>query len=339
MAKRKRLTPLPRTETDRPDLAPSEVGSAAGAMPLGAPPASRAPIAGIAGDAALNAAAAELAETLSRARAEGRLVTDLPLDAVDVGYLVRDRIAADDAEMAALVESLRARGQQTPIEVAPLPRGRFGLISGWRRLGALRRLLEETGEERFLTVQALIRPPKEAAEAYLSMVEENEIRVGLSYYERARIALRTVDQGVHDSPATALRALFHAASRPKRSKIGSFLVLVRELDGALRFPAAIGERLGLRLSQALEHDPRLAARIRRVLEDGDFADPAAEQRCLEAALAEGARPVPAPTPEEPCPGVRLDTAANGTLKLSGPGVDAELRQRLLAWLRGAEPKT
>jgi hypothetical protein len=35
-------------------------------------------------------------------------------------------------------------------------------------------------------------------EAYLAMVEENEIRVGLSFYERARIVARAAEAGVFE---------------------------------------------------------------------------------------------------------------------------------------------
>ncbi|MBD3766047.1 MAG: ParB N-terminal domain-containing protein, partial [Rhodobacterales bacterium] len=82
--------------------------------------------------------------------------------------------AHDPEEMAALRASLAARGQQTPIEVVELAPGRYGLISGARRLAALRALAEETGEARFARVQALLRPFSAASDAYLAMVEENE---------------------------------------------------------------------------------------------------------------------------------------------------------------------
>ena len=64
-----------------------------------------------------------MAETLRRAREEGRMVLDLPLDAIAPDHLARDRVPAEDEEMAALRESLRAHGQRTPIEVTPLVTG------------------------------------------------------------------------------------------------------------------------------------------------------------------------------------------------------------------------
>ncbi|MEL6239473.1 MAG: ParB N-terminal domain-containing protein, partial [Pseudomonadota bacterium] len=125
MAKRKRLGPP--ISSYSPDLEPHE-------------PRMKAPISDVAGDAAANAALRELSDVMEAARSEGRMILNLPLEAVEAEYLLRDRRSIDDGEMAALEASLQARGQQTPIEVAPLGEGRYGLISGWRRLQALRNI-------------------------------------------------------------------------------------------------------------------------------------------------------------------------------------------------------
>ncbi len=117
MAKRKRLAPAQPRDLD---AAPLETKSMPGLSAHPAPP-----IASVAGDAATTAALEELSETLRRARAEGRLITPLPLIEIDESYLVRDRIAVDDDDMNALRESLKARGQQTPIEVVDLGDGRL----------------------------------------------------------------------------------------------------------------------------------------------------------------------------------------------------------------------
>ena len=341
MAKRKRLTPA------RPDYLSPE--SPAPEMKSMFPPAP--PIARVAGESAATAALAEVAGAMEAARAEGRLIQPLPLDAVDAGYLVRDRMAADPEEMAELVESLRARGQQTPAEVADLGGGRYGLISGWRRLMALRRLHEETGEARFGLIQCLIRSPGTAAEAYVAMVEENEIRVGLSYFERARIVLRAVEQEVFATPKAALSGLFASASRARRSKIGGFLPLVAALDGALAAPGAIPERLGLQLGRMLETDPALAPRLRERLRKAEGAEAqlavlvrAAGGKASAGSDPAGTEPVsppktPAPAPVEPVPPpkpVHLQAAGSGRfmrITLSGPGVDPAFRDRLEHWLR------
>jgi ParB-like chromosome segregation protein Spo0J len=274
MAKRKRLTPPNPTYLDTPPL---ETKS------MFASPRS-APIADVARDASSTAALNELSDSLARAREEGRMVVDLPLDQVVVDHLVRDRLVVDETEMQTLKTSLRRRGQQTPIEVMQLGDGRYGLISGWRRCRALAEIAEEDGRYD-PTVLALLRRPEEASDAYLAMVEENEIRVDLSYFERARIVVKAVDEGVYGTERTALQMLFHSASRAKRSKIGSFLPVVRALDGALRFPQALSERLGLSLSQTLNDDPGFGDRLTARLAAAEIDSPETETALLTKTLA------------------------------------------------------
>ena len=297
MAKRKRLTPA-NLATRHDDGAAPETKSAIAAPP-GRVFQTRAPIADVAHDASASAALSEIAQTLTDARAQGRLIQHLPLDAIDADYLVRDRMAVDADDMATLIESLRVRGQQTAIEVTALEGGRYGLISGWRRLTALRQMQSQNSQTD--SVLAIIRTPADASEAYLAMVEENEIRVGLSYYERARIVARAVDRGVYTKDRLALSALFHAASRPKRSKIGSFLRIVRALDDHLKFPTALTERTGLALAQALEADAAMQGHVIAALDAATITTPEAETLVLSGMLSgmlSGAAPT-APKPEKP----------------------------------------
>ncbi|WP_238705121.1 ParB/RepB/Spo0J family partition protein [Parasedimentitalea marina] len=169
---------------------------------LGAPLATAAPIAQVASDAAAQAALSELSAVLETARADGRLIERIALEQIDETHLVRDRLEQDEDEMGALMASLRARGQQTPIELVTLtdrPDGKtHGLISGWRLLCALRRLYEQTSESEFASIKALVIQPETAQDAYVAMVEENEIRVNLSHYERARIAVRALREGLSE---------------------------------------------------------------------------------------------------------------------------------------------
>jgi len=328
MAKRRRLAP---PSPLGPEAAPESL-----AAPAAAPrrPGSLAPIASVAGETSASAALAELAETLESARRGGRMVVELPLDSVEEAHLVRDRIVVDEEEMEALVESLAARGQQTPIDVTDLGDGRYGLISGWRRLAALKRLRAQGRAPAGDMVLALLRRPDDASDAYVSMIEENEIRVGLSYYERARIAAKAVEHGVFETERDALRRLFHTASRAKRSKIGSFLTIVRALDGALCFPGALGERAGLVLARALEADPRLGPRLRADL----LARPpaSAEEELQRLTAASTARPAPEPAAEETVATeveeVALERLPDGSLRLSGPGVTDALEAALSRWL-------
>jgi len=341
MAKRKRLGPAAITgaaaDTEMPaDLETKAVNGWVGVRPPRQPPRSaRAPIAEVSGDAAAHSAFEEVAGELRAAREEGRMVARLPLDAVEAGHLVRDRLAVDADEMAVLKASLAARGQQTPVEVVDLGQGRYGLISGWRRLMALRELQQEGDDSAVAHVQALIRSPEDAAAAYRAMVEENEVRAGLSFYERARIAVKAAEEGVHPDPQAAVSALFAAARAPKRSKIAAFTALVVALDDVLRFPAAIPEKLGLALASALGADAGARRRLREALRKADPKTAIAERRVLERMLGgdggRAARRAPGPSPEKLAPGVILE-AGRRRLVLSGTGVDDGFVEDLRAWI-------
>ena len=349
MAKRKRLTP---PLGDFLGAGAPEVKSAL------SPP----PIAQVAGEAAASAALREVSTELAQAREQGRLVQRIALDHIEQGWLVRDRLDAesgDDAEMEALVESLRRHGQRTPIEVAEIEAGRFGLISGWRRLTALRRLHAETGEERFGAALAFLRRPEAAEDAYVAMVEENEIRLGLSYFERARIVARAVEAGVFPTEKVALNKLFGTVSRAKRCKIGSFLRVYRALGEALSFPEALAERSGLALARALEADAEFAPRLRARLQAARPQTAEAEQALLRTELDSGKTATkpgfsdesdpPAPASPQTAPHMPPVAAAPSTRReirpglfierregravLSGPGLGPGLLDRLENWLR------
>lgn len=330
MAKRKRLSPAQTgylaTEGQGSRVAMSP---AAGLNGAGEPP-----IAQVARDAATTAALEEVSAELSTARAEGRLIQTLPLGAIVRDYLVRDRVVLADEDMVALKASLRARGQQTPIEVVDLGQGGYGLISGWRRLSALEALHQETGEDRFATAQALLRQPETAGDAYTAMVEENEIRVGLSPFERARIVVKAVEQGVFPDDRTALRALFGSASRAKRSKIGSFLRLVAAFEDDLQFPGAIAERLGLRMAKALEEIPGFESRLRSVLRATPAATGNAELALIEATLRPVSKPLAGQSAPSASDSLALEVTRKGTrIVLRGRAVTPALEKALRSWLR------
>ena len=304
MAKRKRLTPA------RLDAAPAlETKSASARDPI------RPPIADVAHDAASSAALSEVAQELTDARENGRLIQRLPLNAIVDDHLERDRLlsAIDTDEMAGLIESIRDRGQQTAIEVTALPNGRYGLISGLRRLTALREIAEID------TVLALVRLPNDAADAYQAMVEENEIRTGLSFYERGRIVMRAVDRGVFRADKVALHHLFKSVPRAKRSKINSFVTVARALDGHLRFPTALTEKLGLAIAKAIAKDADTIAQLHAALAAAPARDAAAEAAVITKTIANPTVKTPAPKPArvEMRRGLYLTEAPSGKIVLEG----------------------
>lgn len=323
MAKRKRLTPAQSGFLGTQD-----------AQPLSRPaPMSPAPIAQVAGEASAVAALGELSDAMDRAREEGRLMLSLPLDAVDAGYLVRDRLAQQNDDMAALKISLEARGQQTPIEVVELPEPKgghtHGLISGWRRLNALKDLAASDQTGRFDLVQARLIAPESQQAAYVAMVEENEIRSDLSHYERARIARQAWKKGVYPTLKLSLNGLFGSVSRSRRSKINSFVPLVEALDQVLKWPASISEKLGLALSQAMREEA-----FRKDLITGlkqlKAKDAQEEIAFLQKALKPAAKPAPILSQK---PVEILFDADTARIQLTGDGVTPELYAALQKWLK------
>jgi hypothetical protein len=353
MAKRKRLTPAQPGFLDPGDAPKPALGGAA---------AVAAPIAQVAGEAATRAALDELADTMEAARAQGLMIELLDLSAIDDGHLVRDRLVQDEEEMGALMDSIRSRGQQTPIEVVPLAQAKagktHGLISGARRLTALRRLYAERNAGEFSQVKALVVRPDTAQDAYVAMVEENEIRVNLSHYERARIAVKAMQEGVYPTQRAALQGLFGNAARSKRSKIGTFITLVEALDEVLLFPAAISEKLGLSIAREMTRDPEFLPALIKRLQTGVRDVPGAEMRILANAVTQAQQATEAeapeaeievPPPASPPPassdrinrqlsdGLRLSfSPGKQKLELSGAGVTEALVERLEAWLQAQE---
>ncbi|PWR01953.1 nuclease [Meridianimarinicoccus roseus] len=369
MARRRRLTPAqpghaaptaaPEAKTALPvpaaltgaEPAPASSGPGAALAPRAAPVIP--PIAQVSGQSAEAAALRDVTAGIEAARATGRMVIDVPLGDVSQGYLARDRIALDAGEIAALKSSIAAHGQRTPAEITPLhgagrderdgaPAQPWGLIAGWRRLRALSELYEETGDVRYSTLRALVRPPEEAAQSYVAMVEENEIRVGLSYYERARVVAEAAARGVFADQSAALRTLFATASRAKRSKIGSFIDIHEALGDLLHFPAEIPERLGLALVSRLRLEGR--RRLRAALCDARPATAAAELALLEKLarpprLTDAVSRAKQPAREVLRDGIEMRIKRAGgriSATLSGPGLDDETLEAVRQIISGRD---
>jgi ParB/RepB/Spo0J family partition protein len=277
MAKRKRLTPAnPISPQETPALETKPRPFSGGSV---TPP----PIAQVSAQAAAASALEEISAMVSQARADGRLLEALPLEAIVMDHLMRDRMGLYGEELDILVASIRTRGQTTPVEVTPLPDqpGRYGLISGYRRMAALQRLAEEDPS---LTVRAQIVRPETAQAAYIAMVEENEVRVDLSPYERAHMVVRALDAGLFPDQKEALQTLYEHVTRSKRSKIGALVPLVRALGDALRHPAHLSERMGLALVKATQTNPDAIDRLEGLLRAQDTPTPAEEAALIERVL-------------------------------------------------------
>jgi len=286
------------------------------------PPKARMPIAEVAGDTAGRAALEEVAREMTAAEAQGRVIKTLALSDIEIHHLSRDRLVINDDDMDVLKASLAERGQQSPIEVVAMG-ARYGLISGLRRLIALKAL----GRTEVL---ALVRRPETAEAAYVAMVEENEVRADLSFYERANIAVAAVGQGVYRTPKDAVAGLFAHATPAKRSKITKFVTLREAIGRSLAFPAAVPEKLGLALATAIEADRTVARRLSEALRKTPPKDAAAERRMLERVLRAPQTPKRT-TGEEIAPGLTLQVK-KGRAVLTGPGVDGGFVEAMRAWV-------
>ncbi len=229
------------------------------------------------------------AQRLRQAEEKGLVLVEIPLEEIDADALVRDRLALDPAEMTELQLSIASHGLRLPVEVFLLPPDapsglRYGLLSGYRRLQAVRNLRAMSLKPRYDKIRAIIRDPADLGGAVTAMVEENEVRANLSHFERGRIAVIAAQQGVFANVEAAVEALFPQASKAKRSKVRSFALIFEELGDMLTFPEALKEREGLRLATALRDG---GERLVRAALDGSAPQDADEEWArIEAALAD-----------------------------------------------------
>lgn len=196
------------------------------------------------------------AARLQAAQEYGLLMVEIPLEEIDEAALIRDRMTMSEEAITELRLSIAAHGLRLPIEVFELEKPgragqRYGLLSGYRRFLATRGLLELTEAVKYQKIRALIRPREDTGSAFVSMIEENEVREELSHFERGRIAVIAANQGAFANTEDAVDKLYATGSKAKRSKIRSFALIFEELGDMLQFPERLTERRGLRLAAAL----------------------------------------------------------------------------------------
>ncbi|WP_134681023.1 ParB/RepB/Spo0J family partition protein [Paracoccus ravus] len=294
------------------------------------------------------------AARLKLAEERGLLISEIPLDQIDEAAMVRDRMVVGEEEMQELRLSIAAHGLRLPIEVFEIDsldgqKARFGLLSGFRRLEAMRALRDLSQSEKYNTIPALIRPRSDSDEAFVAMVEENEVRQELSHFERGRIAVIAANQGAFANTDDAVAKLFATASKAKRSKVRSFALIFEELGDMLSYPEALTERRGLRISAALRNGGE--SQIRDALSTRACADAEEEWALIEPVLhliEEGPSPErrvgrPKSKPARLLPDLTAHTTSgillrvtedrgSYVIRLDGEGLNADVIQRMLAEL-------
>ncbi|MGF1658495.1 MAG: ParB N-terminal domain-containing protein [Rubrimonas sp.] len=240
---------------------------------------------------------AEEAEAWRSAQADGLVLVRLPLGAVGLDDLPRDRMALDAVAQSEAMEelkaSIRARGQREPIEVFEDSEGRFQLKTGWRRLEALRQLDSEAPDGGFGAVLARVeRRRVDRAALYVGMVEENAIREDVSFAEMAHVAIAMArdPETPAATPDEAVSHLYAALHKTKRSTIRRFVELLEAVGGSLVEARAVPKHLGGEAARLLHGDPARIARLRRALEPA--RDAAAQNAALAAFIAVESAPTP-----------------------------------------------
>jgi ParB family chromosome partitioning protein len=178
----------------------------------------------------------------------------IPIDAIDPESLARDRAALDAEALAELVSSIRTQGLRMPVEVYELSATdgpvRYGLISGFRRLAAVRALRDEWGLPGHDAIPAFLRDPGSLAEALRAMVEENVVRAEVSPWEQALVVIAARDRGVYETIEAAVDGLYAALSPDRRKRLRAVAHLAEEFEGALSAPETLSLRQLLRLAAA-----------------------------------------------------------------------------------------
>jgi ParB family transcriptional regulator, chromosome partitioning protein len=252
---------------------------------------------------------------------------DIPLAEIRESALPRDRTASDPAAMDELTLSIATHGLRQPIEVwqlsTPELPHRYGLIAGFRRLAAARAL-------GMATIPAFLRKPASIAAAMQAMVSENEQRSDLSPYERARVLVAAVEEGIFTTLDEAIAALYPEAGPTKKTRLRAIASVVETLGHRLYQPEALSQQLLLRIAAALNSGfgPVLLAAL---TEHGDTGADGQTRRIadiLREAELEAHSPVAALLPPgrpkrllRPRPGltVRRERTARGwSLHFTGP---------------------
>ncbi len=176
----------------------------------------------------------------------------IPTDQINAEALPRDRSVLDPAALTELQRSISTSGLRLPIELFPTEGG-YGLISGYRRLAAFRALEAARGDGRFAAIPAVLHPAEALATAFARVIEENDIRAGLSAWERGRTLIVARDLAGLTGFDAALDALYPHANRRKRLRIRMLAEVVEAFDGQIDAPERWSENRLLRLGQLLRY--------------------------------------------------------------------------------------
>jgi ParB family chromosome partitioning protein len=232
-------------------------------------------------------------------------IQHVPLAEIDDAALARDRTGLDPEPLRELRDSILKSGlrlPRLPVELFPLaePSGdhRYGIVSGFRRVAAYREL-HGWGMERYASIPAFVRAPRELAETLAAMVEENAVRADVSPYEQGRVAWFGRNAGVFPTIEEAVERLYPTANAMKRSRLRALASLPEELDGLLTAPEKLSLRQALRIAGAIREG--FGEVMATALQQSSLNDPETQWQILQPYLVEAERQQQAAEDVEPTP--------------------------------------
>ena len=248
---------------------------------------------------------------------EGEAVVDLDPETVEASF-IKDRLSEDDEAFRALVEAIRARGQDTPILVRPHGKidGRYQVVFGHRRLRAAR----ELGRN----VRAVVKAIDDRTHV-IAQGQENSARADLTFIERALFARRLEGLGYdREVISTALAA--NAASVSKMMSVMERLP--QEVVQAIGPAPGVGRERWVELS-LLAGKSANAASVAKVLEGDNFHRLPSDKRfeALYAALNKSARPVKKTTAARKVTWQPQDKAVQAEMKNDGKAFSLSMKAK------------
>lgn len=248
---------------------------------------------------------------------EGEAVVDLNPELVEASF-VKDRLSEDDEAFRALVEAIRARGQDTPILVRPHSKidCHYQVVFGHRRLRAAR----ELGRN----VRAVVKAIDDRTHV-IAQGQENSARADLTFIERALFANRLEELGYdREVISTALAA--NAASVSKMMSVMERLP--QEVVQAIGPAPGVGRERWVELSLLAGRSAN-AADVTKVLEGDNFHQLPSDKRfeALYAALNKSARPVKKTAAARKVTWQPLDKAVQAEMKNDGKAFSLSMKAR------------
>ncbi|MBX5242031.1 plasmid partitioning protein RepB [Rhizobium sp. NLR22b] len=193
---------------------------------------------------------------LAEQQIAGEAVVELAPSLLEDSF-VSDRMGDDDLAYNALLETIRERGQNTPIQVRPHPdkKGRYQIVFGHRRA----RAAKDLGRP----VRAVVKTVSDA-DHVIAQGQENSARENLSFIERAKFAQSLLDLGYERSTIQAALSVDAPMLTRMLSVSGRVPASVIAAIGAAK---SIGRDRWLEFAQSLEKPSSLELTKQIILDE------------------------------------------------------------------------